>query len=247
MSIIDEYLLKREENRKIRPPNMYYVTDGTKECIRDAYYGIFLDLPPEVEKLRVFNAGNVLEPWWIQVLSANPRYRVIDTQVRAYHFMPVDGDSVEIHGRLDALVQHDNQTLVGHEIKSQKNLYFIKSRGARKAHIQQCGFYCTQLGLICGQIDYLDKEAFTQGIHPIDYQYPISQDTMKEGYNKIVQEIRILHGYWRGGVLPPKNVCWKCNGYCDHRVLCDADYNPAEDPDEEKLKEVLSKVEEQKE
>lgn len=239
MSIVDKHLLKREENRKIRPPNMYYVTDGTKECIRDAYYGVFLDLPSEAEKLRIFNAGNVLEPWWIHVLNASPRYRVIETQVRAYHFTSVNSDDVEIHGRLDALVQHNDQALVGHEVKSQKNLYYVRSRGARKAHIHQCGFYCTKLGLVYGQIDYLDKAAFLQGANPIDYQYPINQDAMEEGYNNIIQTIRILHGYCRGSVLPPKNKCWKCDGYCDHRVLCDVDYNPAEDSDGEQLKKIL--------
>jgi len=225
---------------------MYYVTDGTKECIRDAYYGVFLDIPPEVETLRVFNAGNVLEPWWIQILAANPKYRVLGTQVRAYHYLSVNGDDIEIHGRLDALIQHDDQALVGHEVKSQKNLYYIKTRGARKAHIQQCGFYCTKLGLICGQIDYLDKEAFTQGGRSIDYQYPINQDTMKKGHDNIIQTIRILHGYYRGKTLPPKNKCWKCEEYCDHRILCDVDYNPAEDPDEKKLEEILHGNEETK-
>ena len=86
MSLVDESLLRREASPKRRPPNVIWVTDLTKPCLRSSYYGVVARKPYDLESLRVFQAGNLLEEYWIRVLRENPDYKVLETQVPVYYY-----------------------------------------------------------------------------------------------------------------------------------------------------------------
>ena len=72
MSIIDEYLKWKEQDRRIQPPNILYVTQLTKPCLQQAWLGIHHDREHAIETLRIFDAGNVLEDHWVDILRSSP-------------------------------------------------------------------------------------------------------------------------------------------------------------------------------
>jgi hypothetical protein len=226
MSLIDEYLATPEENRKIRAPGVVYVTDLVKPCQRNAYYSAILDKPMTIETLRIFEAGNVIENWWINVvLRGRKDTYVVATQLSARYID--EANAIEIHGKIDALAQHGGRALVVHEVKTQKTAAWL--REPKPEHAEQLQFYLSALGLDFGQIDYLDKTIFLQGrdvkARPgegggIDKSFQVQRDPRI--FAEIVKRGYLLANAIREGRPPQKMECWQCNGYCDYAAECRA-------------------------
>ena len=72
-SLIDEYLAEKEANGKIRENNVLFVTDLTKECLRNAYYDITIDTPATPKQLRIFASGNMIEEFWVNEVLRNSK------------------------------------------------------------------------------------------------------------------------------------------------------------------------------
>ena len=214
MSLIDDSLLRQETTPRVRPQNVLWVTDLTKPCLRSSFYGIVAKKPYDLEALRVFQAGNLLEEYWIRVLREHPDYEVLGTQMPAYYYF----DDWEIHGRADILAQHKRGRLMVHEVKSTKSLYFIRKEGGpRQEHIAQVNYYAIMLGLSHGQIDYLDKSALLRGKSVIDASYIVEADSA--GFSIFVERAVELAKSLSERSPPPAVKCWLCD-YCLHREEC---------------------------
>ena len=222
MSLIDEQLLREQETRRIRPPRILYATDLTHPCPQQIHHKVTEDRPFELETLRIFQAGNLLEDYWINILAKRKDIAILSTQVPAYQSITVNGETWEIHGRIDILTQHDNGWLVAHEVKTTKSTYYIKKEGQPKEdHVAQLQFYLNALAIDHGQVDYLDKTALLEGRGPIDLSFPIarSKKAMKDILSLAEQIVRAL----QSGELPPTNPdAWnrKVCDYCSYRDLC---------------------------
>lgn len=228
MSVIDDYLEKLEENRKVRVPNEYFTTDICKPCMRNVYYGITCDVPKAKDSRRVLITGTILEDFYLDVLANTPGVRVIATQVPARYFNKERG--YEIHGRIDALCYHEGQGLVAHEIKSAKTASWKKA--ANDDHLLQLQFYLNTTGLVNGVIDVIDKTIMLHGKDPRnedidippDTHYPIVADPgVLAG---MIKAADALHYYVSNKILPPKTPCFLCWGkvaYCDYIDQCGAD------------------------
>ena len=215
MSLVDAYLRSRQHIKKIRPRGTLYVTDLVKPCLLQAYYSITQPREYPVEKLRIFEAGNVLEDFWAQILSDNLGVRVLGTQVPAYYVT----DDLEIHGRVDVLAQHDNEAIVAHEVKSAKSAHWMET--PRDGHVEQLQFYLNVLDINQGQVDYLDKEAFVQGENPIDKSFQITRNPTI--FYTLISRAGTLSLSLKNGVPPLGNrEAW--NGrvceYCQYSDLC---------------------------
>jgi hypothetical protein len=227
MSLVDEHLAQREENRRTRVPGVVYVTDIVKPCQRGAYYAAVLNKAASPESLRIFEAGNLIEDWWVNtVLSGRKDLHVIATQLPARYID--EASAVEIHGRVDALVQHGDRALVVHEVKSQRTAAWL--REPKPEHVEQLQFYLASLGLDWGQVDYLDKTILLQGrdvkARPgeggaVDKSFPIQRDTRV--FAELVHRGRLLAEAIRAGKSPAKAECWMCQGYCDYSAECRAE------------------------
>ena len=215
-SIVDEFLLEKTGNRKERPPNTLYVTDLVKACQRMAYFGITNRRDAPLESLRIFKAGDLIEDFWVDILHKRCDIRVLGTQVRAYYKC----DDFEIHGRVDALCQHNNTAIVAHEVKSAKTAHWL--REPKDNHVAQLQFYLNSLSIDYGQIDYLDKKALLDGKNPIDVSFTVERDP--QAFTDLINTAKQLHKAWTTETQPPANPdAWNgkvCN-YCQYKDLCD--------------------------
>ena len=141
MSLIDRYLrIKKNSNVKKPPRGAIYVTSIVKQCQRQAYLDVVHRTPPPIEKLRMFEAGNILEDYLVKVFNELDDIDVLGTQLPTYYY----GEGFTVHGRLDILAQHDNSTIVCHEVKSTQNVPFT---APWPDHIEQLQFYLGALGI----------------------------------------------------------------------------------------------------
>lgn len=214
MSLVDTYLSSRPG--KTRPKGVLYATDLTKSCIRNAYLSIVDPLDYPVNTLRIFESGNMIESWWVDnVLSNNRDITVFGTQVPCYYM----DDVVNIHGRLDALCQHRNGRIVGHEVKSIKSAYYVAQSGAKDEHVQQLQFYLNVLGVDLGQVDYLDKDVMLNGAEEadrVDYCFPQQRNPVVFA-EMIVKARRLMKCLFDGEA--PAEKGWLCD-YCLYSEVC---------------------------
>ena len=217
MSLIDQYLINKQRTPKPRFPGVLYVTDIVKPCQLQAYHNILTPTSYEVETLRIFEAGNMIEDYWVGLLDKRLDVTVLGTQVPTYYY----GDGFEVHGRLDILCQHDKQQLVAHEVKSAKSSHWYKS--ARDGHIEQVQFYMNVLGVKWGRIDYLDKGAFLEGENPIDSFFDIQANPAV--FSWLVARAGRLDAALKSGDPPTANPdAWSgriCD-YCTFHDVCPA-------------------------
>lgn len=228
MSIIDKHLQERQENRRLRPPETLYVTDLTHPCRRQRYYNITETRPHNIQTLRIFEAGKLLEKYWINILDKQKNIKVITTQIPAYHTITVEDTNWKLRGRADALIQHDKTHLVLHEVKTTKTTYYHRLEDAPKLdHELQLQFYLNILCIDHGQIDYLDKQALLQGTTSIDLSFPIQRNpaTIK----KILIEAQDIALLLQNNILPEGNSeAWngKICEYCNYNDLCEEGGKP---------------------
>jgi hypothetical protein len=229
LSLYDAYILANNTSRE-RVPGTYYVTELSGPCLRDAFYEFKLGWEHIIETLRIFECGNIVEDAWTKVLANSPGYRVLGTQLKAYHSFDIDGYPIEIHGRIDILAQHPDTRIVCHEVKTTSSTYYLGDQ-AKPEHIQQVTFYMEVTGLEHGQVDYLDKSNFLDGQGKIDLSFP--QRKRPDLFRHTLNVCRSLHGFLKANILPPKSPCWKCGKsrktgqhYCKYFELCGQDTHP---------------------
>lgn len=215
MSLIDDYLRGRQRKSRKKPPaGLVYVTSIVKQCQRQAYFDIVQPVTPSIERLRMFEAGNILEDYLLKVFNEVKEITVLGTQLPTYYY----GDGFTVHGRLDILAQHKNSVIVCHEVKSTQNVPF---KGAWSDHVEQLQFYLGALGLCRGQIDYLDRRALVMGEYVIDTSYEVVLDKLV--FDGLVGRAQVFSGMLRTGTVPPPNrkaYGGKGCDNCGHRGVC---------------------------
>lgn len=226
-SLIDDYLQRQEENKKIREVGVYFVTELVKECQLNAYYNIKEEILSTKKMLRIFNSGNILEDFWIQnVLCNTPGVQVIATQLPARYTCP----EFSIHGRVDALCI-ENDKLVVRECKTAKTCSWM--REAKWDHYQQLNFYLCALGIDSGVVDYIDKSILLLGEDqknpslPPDTHYKITRNMFH--FTDMIATAKALHQCVTTDTPPDPTPCWMCNKenykqdtYCDYIDRCPA-------------------------
>jgi len=209
-SLIDGYLQRLEEDGKTREKGILFVTDLVKPCLRNVYHNITVDTPPNVESLRIFASGNLIEDFWVQgILKNNKEIKLLNTQLPTRYIDPDKG--IEVHGRIDALCQINNKELCVREVKSIKNFYYLN--GPKQDHYQQIQFYLGCLGIENGSIDYLSKENLLQGLDIIDRCFPVRRDP--EVFEYMIKRAEELTTLVASNEIPPACQCWSCWKWCD--------------------------------
>lgn len=213
-SLFDDYLLAQPIRK--RELNVYYVTDLCKQCLRQAYLDITQPAPQPVETLRIFEAGRVLEKLWVEKILPE-RYEVISTQLPARYTCL----EFSIHGRVDALCQHEGASLVVHECKTAKSLFYTTE--PKKEHVQQLQFYLNALNVEFGSIDYLDKSILLQGSDKsgggqVDRCFTVKRDPST--FALLVSKCKELAKFINTDTLPDASSRdWFCD-YCQHKESC---------------------------
>lgn len=213
-SWVDEGLILREKNIKQKQPHIFWVTEIACPCLRAVYFNRKIGKPYSLDLLRIFNSGRVLESWWIDLLDQRNDVFILGENVPCRHI----NSFYRIHGRADVLLQREYSMIEVHEIKS------IKSFGSwmdepKLEHVNQLQFYLNVLGVENGSIDYINKLAFLYGKGIIDRRFYIRRD---EGiYRTLLGRAHELFGALMSDITPPKEKCWKCDGYCTYHEECE--------------------------
>ncbi len=208
-SWVDEDIEKKRYNYKPKN-NLLWVTEIASPCLRAAYYKRKHGTQSTVESLRVFNAGRVLESWWIDLLERRKDTTIIAEEIPCKHI----NSFYRIHGKADVVIQKDQGQLEIHEIKT------IKCFGSfleepKPEHVNQLQFYLNTLGIEVGYIDYINKQTFINGYNTVDKKFKIKRD--KQTYKSLLTRAHTLFGALMADIPPPKEPCWKCKRYCSHQ------------------------------
>jgi CRISPR/Cas system-associated exonuclease Cas4 (RecB family) len=220
LSLVDAYLAQRNGVRKPRPEGVLYVTDLAKPCLRSSYYGIVVEREYPMETLRIFETGNILEGWWVEVLRRSADIEVLWTQLKARYM----GEGFRVHGRVDVLCQHRDRMLVVHEVKTAKTAHWLQE--AKGQHVEQLQFYLGCLGVELGQVDYLDKTVMLHGRDPrrpragvrVDKCFRVKRD--HKVFKELVNRATVLAKAWESEVPPPADPGWLCR-YCLYSDICE--------------------------
>lgn len=215
MGLVDDYL--SYEQAKKRSSGLLYVTETVKDCLRNAYFSITDPQVFSLDTLRIFETGKMIEDWYIKVLRSTTGINVILTQSPCYY----KTNEIEIHGRLDALCQHNNGSLVIHEIKSIKST--IDLTEPRKEHEKQIQFYMNTLNVDFGMIDYIDKEILINGKNRLglgstDKTFTVNKDPSI--FANTVQRAKQLKKCVETNIPPPREFCWRCDEFCAWKNKC---------------------------
>jgi len=211
-SWVDEDIQKNHRTFN-RRKDLLWTTEITGPCLRSAFYDHKYGKKPSTESLRVFNAGRVLESWWIDLLERRKDIEVIREDMPCRHI----NSFYRIHGRADVVIQRDLGNLEVHEIKT------IKCFGSfleepKPEHVNQLQFYLNTLGIEKGHIDYINKQTFINGYNKIDKKFEINRN--KRTYKKLLKRAHTLFGALLVDIPPSKEECWKCKGYCQYISEC---------------------------
>ena len=217
-SIIDfdkliETHLKRE--RKQKQIGRYYPSE-IGSCIRKVWYSYKYPLEIEPDRLKVFEIGNILHEFIIQVFKSEKNADLIKFLNSELPFKLEQKDFV-ISGRLDDIVvaTEDSRKIII-EVKSIKDVRFVNK--PNKHHVMKLQFYMHVTGIKNGILLYVDKTNLKTKAFEIPYDEKHSMDILKR--------FSSLHELLKKDVLPideakrSKETVWMCN-MCEYRAKCD--------------------------
>jgi len=207
-SIVDQYLALQPGKK--REKGVYYATDLSKSCLRQAFYDIVSPKKFDASTLRVFEVGRMVEDLVVKALGQCGGYSIVGTQVQAR--WPIPGGS--IHGRVDLLASDAAGRQVVFEVKSIKNFYYLD--GPKIDHLCQLNFYLNVLGIDQGELFYVSKEALLNGGAggPVEKRFRVQRDPV--AFLELIKRADELHAAVSGGVVPDPTQCFLCRGYCLH-------------------------------
>lgn len=205
--------LKRERRKK--DIGRYYPSE-IGSCIRKVWYSYKHPMDVDPEKLKIFEIGNILHDFILQVLKSERNVDSIQFLDSELPFK-LDQKDFTISGRLDDIVIAKDD---GHkaiiEVKSVKDIRsFDKPQSTHKMQLQ---LYMHATGIHDGIILYVDKNNLKTKSFEIKYEEKHSLDILKR--------FRILHELLTKDVLPideakrSSEMMWMCN-MCEYRAKCD--------------------------
>ncbi len=168
------------------------------------------------EKLKIFEVGNILHDFIMQVLKSEKNIDSIKFLESEIPFKMNEKDFV-ISGRLDDIViaKEDGKKIIV-EVKSVKDIKLTTQ--PNKHHVMQLQLYMHATGIHNGIILYLDKNNLKTRSFEVPYDEKHSLDILKR--------FRSLDELLKKDVLPideakqSRETVWQCN-MCEYRAKCD--------------------------
>lgn len=205
--------LKRERKRK--EIGKYYPSE-IGNCIRRAWYSYKHPMEIEPARLKVFEIGNILHEFIMEVLKSEKNVDSIKFLDAELPFELKQKDFI-ISGRLDDIViVKENKEKFIIEVKTVRDVR--KAGKPNKNHVMQLQFYMHATGIHNGIILYVDKTNLKTKAFEIPYNEKHSLD--------ILNRFKTLHDLLVKDVLPIdefkqfKETIWMCN-MCEYRAKCD--------------------------
>jgi CRISPR-associated exonuclease Cas4 len=207
--MIDNYLkreYKRKEIGKYRPSEVV-------NCLRKVWFSYVSPKEISKERVRIFEAGNMLHDFIAKVLKSerNPEVELLMNEVP----IEIKKSDFIISGRIDDLILiriGDRRALV--EVKSCKEL----PHSPRIANIQQIQLYMYGKEIREGYLLYVEKNTLKTKAFKINYNENI--------VNELMEKFEILHRCLKDNVPPVpegkifKNLNYLCKN-CEWKDECD--------------------------
>ncbi len=224
-SIIDKTLLEKNRRDEPRVAGKYYPSE-IPHCLRSSYFRFYFPKLEPVDKLRLFDAGNMGHDWFVKTLEEGLKKHSVselkDMSKEKGFSLIVDTDQmVSIEGRWDMffslITPAEERYLV--EIKTQKNIFYTNDY--RKEHGFQAMPYIYHQRPCKGLIVYLDRTNYQSKIFP---EGGLAYDT--NVMRVLLDRTMLYHHYIVTKEVPPteakvtKGKEWECQ-YCDYKAECD--------------------------
>jgi len=184
-------------------------------CIRKVWYGYFYPKEIQPELLKIFEMGNMMHDFVVNVLESEKNK---DVQLLQSEFpLKIETPDFVISGRVDdlVLVKASGKTVVV-EVKSTKGIDYVKE--ASEGHVMQLQLYMHATGIHNGIVLYVDKGNLQSKQFEIEYS--------KEEVDEIMKRFGQLHQLLTSKLLPidedkknqKKN--WLCR-FCEYSEKCE--------------------------
>ncbi len=205
--------MKRE--RKPKEIGRYYPSE-IGGCIRKVWYSYKHPMEIEPDRLKVFEIGNILHDFILQVFKNEKNANSIKFLTSELPFRMNLKDFI-ISGRLDdVIIAQENSQKMIIEVKTVRDVR--STNKPNKNHVMQLQFYMHATGISNGIILYVDKTNLKTKAFEIVYDEKHSLDILKR--------FSSLHELLKKDVLPideakqSKETVWMCN-MCEYRAKCD--------------------------
>lgn len=209
-SLINNYV-KREIKEKT--VGRYYPSEAGN-CLRKVFYSYKNPKAVDTELLKVFEAGNILHEFIVDVLESekNPQVELLETESP----FTLEVDDMTISGRVDdiIIVKIDNKIFLV-EAKSTSTLKYTDE--PHEAHVMQLQLYMHAKDIHNGLIIYLEKNTLQSKTFPVSYDAKYADKTIKR--------LKDLHQHLKEDKLPIAEARiiyskgWMCKG-CQYREDC---------------------------
>jgi len=215
--LIDRHLMREQRPKAV---GRYYPSEIGK-CIRNVWYTY--NHPHEIkpELRRIFEMGNILHDFVIEVLrdTRNGDVQLLEAEMPFRLEFGEAENAFVVSGRIDDLLLlkcGEKKILV--EVKSSKSLRYV--RGPMEHHKTQLQFYMYATGVHDGVMLYVDKST----LQTKSFEVSFSMDQAK----RIINKFRALHKHLTASTLPAPEAKkladerWMC-GYCEYADKCAKD------------------------
>jgi len=216
-NLLDQDLRQAQNERKARGD--YWYASEIGYCPRKAFLSRagLAGKEKDARTLRVFELGKLHEAFLLDKVRAGQV--VGETKIKkAEREVVCNNDELNVHGRIDLIVDYDDGGREIVECKSQSSRSFTwmlnKGEGASQHHIAQLWFYLYTANVERGQLIYSSKDDLREA------QFPVCLSNEKVG-KEVLDKINFLNQNWADEKLPEAKDDWLCK-YCDYRKICPA-------------------------
>lgn len=209
-------MIERHIAREHKPKEIgKYFPSEVGNCLRKVWYSYRYPMKLEPETLKIFEVGNMLHGFVVEVLKSDKNK---DIQLVQYEFpFKLEIDDFLVSGRVDDLLLikvSGKEVLL--EVKSTKDVSRI--RKPQSNHLIQLQFYMYATGVHNGSILYIDKNNLQSKSFEAKFS---AKDS-----SRIVERFKELHRHLTANKLPmaeakaKDDMKWMCK-FCEYFDKCD--------------------------
>lgn len=211
--LVDQHIAREHRPKEV---GRYYPSE-VGSCLRKLWYSYKHPLEIDSDLLKIFEAGNIIHGFVVEVLKSEKNKDVELLQSE----MPfkIAMEDFLISGRVDDLVlvkSSGKNVLV--EVKSTKDVTFVKE--PQTNHAMQIMFYMEATGVHNGIILYIDKNNLKSKVFEVEFDHKKAND--------IFDRFSTLHAHLKKDEVPnPEaktvaDMAWMCK-FCEYREKCNKD------------------------
>lgn len=208
--MVDAHIAREHRPKQV---GRYYPSE-VGSCLRKLFYSYKYPKEIDPELLKVFEAGNIIHGFVVEVLKSekNKQVELLESEMP----FKIEAEDFLISGRVDDLVMvkaSGEKVLV--EVKSTKDVSFV--RKPQTNHAMQLMFYMEATGVHKGVILYIDKNSLKSKVFEVEF------DPQKGA--EIFDRFSFLHSHLKKDELPKpeakqvSDMNWMCR-YCEYNEKC---------------------------